>query len=115
MPSTTIFGDLGRLNRQYYGLSSTECEENGSPGDNSPGRRRENAPAFSHLNVQEREDRDATKMGYKLLAGDLAGEVFAVEFQQTVRALNHAEAVGNEAVLQLIAGYQVNQNVRVFG
>jgi hypothetical protein len=61
--STTIFGDLGRLNRQYYGLNSTECEENGSPVDNSPGRRRENAPAFSHLNVQEREDRGAPKIG----------------------------------------------------
>ena len=67
--------------------------------DNSPGLRRENAPAFSLLNVQEREDRGVTQMGYKLLAGDLAGEVFAVEFQQAVRALDHAEAVGNEAVL----------------
>lgn len=54
-------------------------------------------------------------MGYKLLAGDLAGEVFAVEFQQAVRALDHAEAVGNEAVLQLIAGDQIHQNVRVLG
>ena len=51
-------------------------------------------------------------MGYKLLAGDLAGEVFAVEFQQAVRALDHAEAVRNEAVLQLIAGHQIHQNVR---
>ena len=33
--------------------------------------------------------------GYKLLAG----EVFAVEFQQAVRVLDHTEAVGNEAVL----------------
>ena len=32
------------------------------------------------------EDRGATKMGYKLLAG----EVFTVEFQQAVRALDHA-------------------------
>lgn len=67
--------------------------------DNSPGLRRENAPAFSLLNVQEREDRGVTQMGYKLLAGDLAGEVFTVEPEQTVRALDHAEAVRNEAVL----------------
>lgn len=67
--------------------------------DNSPGLRCENAPAFSLLNMQEREDRGATKMGYKLLAGNLAGEVFAVEFQQAVRTLDHAEAVRNEAVL----------------
>lgn len=79
--------------------------------DNSPGQRYENAPAFSLLNVQEREDRGATKMGYKLLAG----EVFAVEFQQAVRTLDHAEAVRNEAVLQLIAGDQIHQNVRVLG
>lgn len=90
---------MGCVNRQYYVLSGTECEEKGSPVDNSPGQRYENAPAFSHLNVQEREDRGATKMGYKLLAGDLAGEVFAVEFQQAVRTLDHAEAVRNEAVL----------------
>ena len=54
-------------------------------------------------------------MGYKLLAGDLAGEVFTVEPEQTVRALDHAEAVRNEAVLQLIAGYRIHQNVRVLG
>ena len=95
MPSTTNFGDLGRVNRQYYGLSGIEREENGLPVDNSPGLRCENAPAFSLLNLQEKEDRGAFKMGYKLLAG----EVFTVEFQQAVRALNHAEAVGNEAVL----------------
>lgn len=70
---------MGRLNRQYYGLSGTERKENSSPVDNSPGLRRENAPAFSLLNVQEREDRGVTQMGYKLLAGDLAGEVFTVE------------------------------------
>lgn len=59
----TIFDDMGRLNRQYYGLSGTECEEKGSPVDNSPGCMRKNAPAFSHLNVQEREDRGAPKIG----------------------------------------------------
>ena len=67
--------------------------------DNSLGWMRENAPAFPILNVQERGDRGAFKRGYKLLAGNLAGEVFAVEFQQAVRALDHAEAVRNEAVL----------------
>lgn len=46
---------MGRLNRQYYGLSGTEREEKGSSVDNSPGLRRENAPAFSLLNVQERK------------------------------------------------------------
>lgn len=65
----TIFDDMGRLNRQYYGLSGTECEEKGSPVDNSPGCMRKNAPAFSLLNLQEKEDRGAFKMGYKLLAG----------------------------------------------
>jgi hypothetical protein len=60
---------MGRLNRQYYGLSGTECEEKGSPVDNSLGRMRENAPAFPFLNMQEREDRGVPKMGYKLLAG----------------------------------------------
>lgn len=69
MPSTTIFGDLARLNRQYYGLSGTEREENSSSVDNSPGLKRENAPVFPFLNVQEREDRGVPKMGYKLLAG----------------------------------------------
>lgn len=69
MPSTTIFGDMGRLNRQYYGLSGIEREENSSPVDNSLGRMSENAPAFPFLNVQEREDRGVPKMGYKLLAG----------------------------------------------
>jgi len=63
VPPTTNFGDLGRVNRQYYGLSGIEREENGLPVDNSPGRRRENAPAFSHLNVQERENRGIPKMG----------------------------------------------------
>lgn len=61
---------MGRLNRQYYGLSGTEREENGPPVDNSQGLRRENAPAFSLLNVQERENRGVPKMGYKLLAGE---------------------------------------------
>lgn len=51
----TIFDDMGRLNRQYYGLSGIEREENSSLVDNSPGLRRENAPAFSLLNVQERK------------------------------------------------------------
>ena len=60
---------MGRLNRQYYGLSGTEREENSSSVDNSPGLRRENAPAFPFLNMQEREDRGVPKMGYKLLAG----------------------------------------------
>lgn len=59
-------------------------------------------PGFLPLNVQERENRGVPKMGYKLLAGDLASEVFTVQLQQTVRALDHAEAVRNEAVLQLI-------------
>ena len=60
---------MGRLNRQYYGLSGIEREENSSLVDNSPGLRRENAPAFPFLNMQEREDRGVPKMGYKLLAG----------------------------------------------
>jgi len=37
---------MGRLNRQYYVLSGTERQEKGPPVDNSPGRMRENAPAF---------------------------------------------------------------------
>ena len=62
MPPTTLNSEEP-LNRQYYGLSGTEHDEKGSPVDNSPGRRRENAPAFSHLNVQERENRGIPKMG----------------------------------------------------
>lgn len=85
---------MGRLNRQHYGLSSTEREENSSRVDNSPGLRRENAPAFLPERVGEGRP-GRLHDGYKLLAG----EVFAVEFQQAVRVLDHTEAVGNEAVL----------------
>lgn len=67
-----------------------------------PGADARKRPGFLPPNVQERENRGVTQMGYKLLAGDLAGEVFTVEPEQTVRALDHAEAVRNEAVLQLI-------------
>ena len=56
-------------------------------------------PGFLPPERAGEEDRGATKMGYKLLTGDLAGEVFTVEPEQTVRALDHAEAVRNEAVL----------------
>lgn len=62
-------------------------------------------PGFLPPERAGEEDRGVTQMGYKLLAGDLAGEVFTVEPEQTVRALDHAEAVGNETVLQLIAGH----------
>lgn len=37
--------------------------QKGPPVDNSQGRMRENAPVFSLLNVQERENRGVPKMG----------------------------------------------------
>ena len=54
---------MGRLNRQYYGLSGTECDKKGPPVDNAPGRMHKNAPAFSLLNVQERENRGVPNIG----------------------------------------------------
>ena len=94
-------------------LSGTECEENSSSVDNSPGLRRENAPGFLPPERTGEGRPGRLQDGLQAASWRLSCEVFAVEFQQTVRALDHAEAVGNEAVLQLIAGHQIHQNVRV--